>query len=339
MLRQKRIAGVSAFSLIELSVIIALMSILATSVLVARHLIDLAKVNRMFDEVRHLKSSIMLFHDLYGCQPGNCTGSTLDKYKKMTHDLGMSTASGSGSNGAVSSIAYLCTRADMNIGNGEIESSKKRTCMMLELYAAGWVKDMDPSLADDTIGSGNTVQSGDMETNMGRSVAGMTMPRIKGDLALDYATVDPSVNDVFAFPVEGLAVRSFRKNDMIVVRSSNSQDGIIGTNVNTRHLAGISPRMAKSISSKFGENDSPFGKTIIAGRNPGYLGSDGSCYHKPGNQLSITLTNRSGSSGSDPGGRRGISLTSFNNIEYLDTSSSSVENGCIMGFLMEKLTE
>lgn len=307
----KRYRFISAFSLVELSVVIALMSILVTSVLVARHLIESATVNRIFEDVRHFKSSISLFHDIYTCLPGNCSRSILVKHKSITHNLG------SGDNGT---LLDKCLKLPLN---GEIQNTSKRTCMMLQLHAGGWIKDID--------------LESEMLSNLDISVGGVTMPRIKGSLAIDYATVEPTFPemDKWSFPIEASLIKSFNRNDMIVVRldtGSDSERHIIGKDVPKQDeepgLAGISSRRAKSISSKFGETDKPFGRTIVAGREPK---NTSDCHNGP----PITANVANQDTGSNAQRRVNIAggKEALRSVEYHDSVKA---DSCIMAFLMER---
>ncbi len=120
-----------AFTLVELSVVIVIISIMLSTVLVSRSLISLAKVNKIQEEYRSFNAGINIFSNTYDCLPGDCPLTSIRDISTMSAYSSAMTLCLAGT--ATATSAYLVT------GTGLVESAAKATCGMLELQATGYV--------------------------------------------------------------------------------------------------------------------------------------------------------------------------------------------------------
>ena len=141
-----------AFTLVELSVVIVIISIMLSTVLVSRSLIDSAKVNKIYEDYRNLDRAIILFINQYDCLPGDCTAKQIPNL--------------------INNLSAICTvdnivdsASNIKIGTGAIESTVKRACMMHSLYLAGLIDSLDPTY--------------NSATQLLETVAGKTVPYAK----------------------------------------------------------------------------------------------------------------------------------------------------------------
>jgi prepilin-type N-terminal cleavage/methylation domain-containing protein len=137
-----------AFTLVELSVVVVILSILIATVLVSRNLIANAKIGKIMEEFRSFNTAVSTFNHAYGCLPGDCHAS-------QVADLvaeGLSTACTDGTNGP--------------INTGLVDRVGKRTCMMYSLKLSAF-----NSPADTLV----------MTAPLFASIAGSTIPVAKFD--------------------------------------------------------------------------------------------------------------------------------------------------------------
>ncbi|MEN9781974.1 MAG: hypothetical protein RL208_124 [Pseudomonadota bacterium] len=76
--------GKNAFTLVELSVVLIVLSILIGSVLVSRKIIDRSRGQALMTEVRQMKQGIRMFSDGYGAMPGDVTAADLVDYADLS---------------------------------------------------------------------------------------------------------------------------------------------------------------------------------------------------------------------------------------------------------------
>ncbi len=147
-----------SFTLMELSIVIVIMSIIFSLILLSKKLIELAKVNKIYEEYRNFTYSISIFKDSYGCLPGDCPPIQIP-------DL----------TGKISSV---CTTLNTTMDNSHvynefstrgIESATKRTCMFQELQAAGYLPSSPINIQ---YNSSNTSSTNPLTD----SIAGSTIP-------------------------------------------------------------------------------------------------------------------------------------------------------------------
>jgi len=155
--------------LVELSVVIVIISIMLSTVLVSRSLIASAKINKIQEEYRMFNGAIGMFNDVYSCLPGDCTAAQISDINPS-----LPTICGTPPTTAIVGNHYG------SVNTGSIESGHKRTCMMLELQAAGYI-------------SGLTMATNATELVLASSVVNANIPYAKfsRQAAWDYRLVTP----------------------------------------------------------------------------------------------------------------------------------------------------
>jgi prepilin-type N-terminal cleavage/methylation domain-containing protein len=259
-----------AFTLVELSVVVVILSILIATVLVSRNLIANAKIEKIMEEFRSFNTAVSTFSDTYGCLPGDCNANQVADL--VTKNL--STACTDGTNGP--------------INTGLVDRVGKRTCMMYSLKLSAF-----NSPADTLV----------MTTSFSASVAGSTIPVAKFDsgAAWDFRSAtgftDALQQQDYAaasFPVEvGSGKDQFTgeaylgtllNRHMFVLRDANTateQNELfydiasiirpalyLGT---TKY--GINSLMAHKLDTKF-DDGLPYGGNIIGGKTATGLYTD-----------------------------------------------------------------
>jgi len=68
----------SAFTLIELSIVIVIIGLLAGGVLVGKDLIAYAEMRRFISDYQEYESAYNTFKLKYNCIPGDCVGASTD---------------------------------------------------------------------------------------------------------------------------------------------------------------------------------------------------------------------------------------------------------------------
>lgn len=199
-----------AFTLIELSVVVVILSILIATVMVSRNLVDGAKINKIQEDYRALRSAVTMFYDAYSCLPGDCN-------EKQVHDL-----VGQGLSTGCTSNVHTPGSVTMILNNGHIDSTAKRTCMMHSMQLAGY------------IGSDINVST---NQDLTASISGRTIPYAKFDkrASWDFRVVTGdtanAATSMFTMPIEagvgGLA--SWNKEHMLILRNSNLNAVLLGS--------------------------------------------------------------------------------------------------------------
>jgi prepilin-type N-terminal cleavage/methylation domain-containing protein len=158
-----------AFTLVELSVVIVIISIMLSTVLVSRSLIASAKINKIQEEYRMFNGAINMFSDVYSCLPGDCTTAQMPDINAL-----LPTICGTPPTTVIIGNHYG------TVNTGSIESGHKRTCMMLELQAAGYI-------------SGLIMATNANEAVLSSSVVNANIPYAKfsRQAAWDYRLVTP----------------------------------------------------------------------------------------------------------------------------------------------------
>ncbi len=115
-----------SFTLVELSIVIILIASLLSVVLIAKSLINSAKINKIYEEYRAYNNAILAFNDMYDCLPGDCRPNQI---------LSIS-----------AKLPLACTVLETsplpnyNVFNtGYIESPIKGNCAMIALQLTGYI--------------------------------------------------------------------------------------------------------------------------------------------------------------------------------------------------------
>ena len=317
----------SAFSLVELSVVIVIFSIMISVVLISRSLIDMAKINKITEEAIIFNNSIKIFFTNYDCIPGDCKQNqvpdlvsginsacftTNSQYQKCTTQKG-------------------CPDA-IPLNTGSIETIAKTTCMMQSLQSAGYIScvNKNATLID--------------------SIAGINLPiakfsklaawdfRLFQDTYKPYTDMNEKISSMQVFPAEFTtlgdggwqnknvlflrqATRVAGQNGNIAAWGYGSADtGWILQSPDSTQLYGISANLTQKLDLKF-DDGKPYSGNIMAGISYadmfkyGGLGTDSvSC-----NTVNIDLI------------YYGTEVSS--NERYL--TSKDINRGCIVGFYMD----
>jgi len=137
-----------AFTLVELSVVIVIISIMLSTVLVSRSLIASAKINKIQEEYRMFNGAIGMFNDVYSCLPGDCTAAQISDINPS-----LPTICGTPPTTVIVGNHYG------SVNTGSIESGHKRTCMMLELQAAGYISGLTLSTTSELVLASSVVNA------------------------------------------------------------------------------------------------------------------------------------------------------------------------------------
>jgi prepilin-type N-terminal cleavage/methylation domain-containing protein len=319
----------NAFSLVELSVVIVIISILVSTVIVSRSLVDMAKINKIKEEAIMFNNSINIYFTSYGCLPGDCKQSqvpdlvsginlacftTNSPYQKCTDPTG-------------------CPGA-IPLNTGSIETVAKTTCMMQSLQSAGYISGVNKNaiLTD--------------------SIAGINLPITKFNklAAWDFRLFPPQnianiyppdefISGITPVPMEfnSLVNAGLSNKNVLLLRQATTIVGQAGNIAkydkepqNMTQTYGISANLTQKLDLKF-DDGKPYSGNIMAGVN----------YYD-------FIENDNGSSqfNLNPGNFAPISCTTINvdhmgwsiypistNEKYL--TSKNINRGCIVGFYMD----
>ena len=130
----------NAFSLVELSVVIVIISILASTVIVSRSLINMMKINKINEEARMFNNSINIYFTNYGCLPGDCKQSQVPELVSGINSACFTT------NSPYQACTILTGCSDViPLNTGSIETIAKTTCMMQSLQSARFISGVNKS--------------------------------------------------------------------------------------------------------------------------------------------------------------------------------------------------
>lgn len=132
-----------AFTLIELSVVVVIIAIMLSTILVSRSLIVGAKVNKIQEEFRMFNGAFQMFYNTYDCYPGDCPAAYIPDLAGVSATASPYYSFLNASNGFCTNPTGVTTSSTGSVfgvlNTGMIESPTKRTCMMIELEAAGYL--------------------------------------------------------------------------------------------------------------------------------------------------------------------------------------------------------
>jgi prepilin-type N-terminal cleavage/methylation domain-containing protein len=84
-----------AFTLVELSVVLLVLSVLVGGLLVGRAIVDRARVQRIAQEVDFYRKAVIMFYDTYGSYPGNLERTSCSQYNEFSSISGLCTGASS----------------------------------------------------------------------------------------------------------------------------------------------------------------------------------------------------------------------------------------------------
>lgn len=323
----------NAFSLVELSVVIVIISILVSTVIVSRSLVDMAKINKIKEETIIFSNAINIFFTNYGCLPGDCKQSQVPDLVSGINSACFTT------NSAHQACTVLtgCPGA-IPLNTGSIETIAKTTCMMQSLQSAGYISGVNKN------------------ATLTDSIAGINLPITKFSklAAWDFRLFpqqnitnnEPQpeyISNMLPVPFEftSLVNIGFSNKNVLLLRQATKvggQDGNIAKYhtgampepENMTQTYGISANLTQKLDLKF-DDGKPYSGNIMAGVN----------YYD-------FMENDNGSSqfNLNPGNFAPISCTTINvdhmgwNIYPISTNekyltSKNINRGCIVGFYMD----
>jgi len=307
----------NAFTLIELSIVVIILSVLIATILTSRTLVDNAKVNKIHEDYRSFRNVINIFFDNFGCLAGDCNAIQMG-------DLLVTRASGSLNAGCVTQ-----SPPTLVFNTSQIDNVIKRTCMMFELNLSRQLGGVDPFLTPFLNTNGLTTN-----VSLSDSVAGINIPYANfGRMASWDFTWIGSNSTVMSIPIEAgkvginssgtvLSLGWWSGQHMLVLRNSSSlvnsattDSLLIGATVSwgsVTTVPAVSANIASKVDKKF-DDGLPYGGTIMGGKSlPAMNAGSISCNDSPTTLNSYSID------------------ASFKYI-----NSNSVSSGCYIAYLME----
>jgi len=299
--RTKRKPQNSAFTLVELSVVLVILSLLIAAVIVGRALIDSAKLSSIQSDYKSFSSARSMFLDTYGCLPGDCTAVQVP-------DL------------VTAGLLAGCTTPTVTLllNTNIIDNPTKRSCMMNELQLGKFINGTDPTYVTltDSIASKNIPYA-----------KFSTLATWDYRLVTNGAAAAPTAG--WTFPIEAGAaagsLASWFGQHILVLRNANTTTAIgdiayATITATSAALSTVSSTLASKLDKKF-DDGRPLSGYIMSGKNPAELNLATSCYGVAlGTATPLT----------------GVATSITSAATYLSGTSTGV-GGCIVGYLMENL--
>lgn len=251
-----------SFTLIELSVVTVIISIMLTTILVSRSLIDYAKINKIQEEARMLNNSIQMFYNQYGCLPGDCTANQVTDLTK----LGLNSLCTTNTPYVVCTDNTNGCPAATPLNTGSIETATKRTCMMYSLQLAGYINGVNTSYATLT-----------------DSIAGQNIPiaKFSRQAAWDFRVLTPQsttnaglqnpVSNMITLPSEVSYIINGYGNDLFLllekaqyITGPTADMALIQSAISGGAQYIISSKLAYKLDNKF-DDGLPYSGNIISG--------------------------------------------------------------------------
>ena len=309
-----------AFSLVELSVVIVIISILASGVTISRSLMDITKINKIKEEERMFNNAINIYFTNYGCLPGDCRQSQVPDLVSGINPLCFTTNS---PHQACTSLAGCLDAIPLNTGS--IETIAKTTCMMQSLQSGRYISGVNKNaiLTD--------------------SIAGINLPiaKFSKSAAWDFRLFPPQniagapypeyelISEGAVTPMEfnSLTIGGWANKNVLLLRQATqsagaianmSYDYFVGGRISDINQAyGISAYLTQKLDLKF-DDGKPYSGNIMGGLS----------WHdslRPVGKSSCNTFNTD------------IFQYSISpNEKYL--SSKDIARGCIVGFYMDMPT-
>ncbi len=319
----------NAFSLVELSVVIVIISILVSTVIVSRSLIDMSKINKIKEEAIMFNNSINIYFTNYGCLPGDCKQSQVPDLVSGINSACFTTNSPY----QKCTVSTGCSGA-IPLNTGSIETIAKTTCMMQSLQSAGYISGVNKN------------------ATLTDSIAGINLPITKFNklAAWDFRLFPPQnitnvptkqefISSMLPIPFEfnSLVNSGFSNKNVLLLRQATQYAGQTGNIANyytqpadSAQTYGISAYLTQKLDLKF-DDGKPYSGNIMAGVN----------YYD-------FMANDNGSSqfNLNTGNFTPISCTTIN-IDYMGwniypipsnetyLTSKNINRGCVVGFYMD----
>lgn len=243
---------INAFSLIELSCIIVVLTIIGITIIVAHKIVSNAKMTAIIAESELYKRAIINFYNKYQCIPGDCPSDFLV-----------------GTFSEFPSVVDQCNKDNdsslSRISNFKINVPAKRTCAFWELGITGFL----PVKLNFANPYGISIS---------QSITGLTMPAINKNKDLSWQLITAGVDDAGnpSLPIEATinVNQDYVGRLTLVITKSNyeSQNNLEQSYwpallPNTsKSIAGIYVRNAYNIDKKI-DTGSPYVGSMISGRD------------------------------------------------------------------------
>jgi hypothetical protein len=289
-----------------------------STVLVSRSLIVGAKINKIQEEYRMFNGAVSMFSDVYSCLPGDCPLSQITDISLLIPTLCHTPP-----------VTPIVGAHYGSVNTGSIESAKKRTCMMLELQAAGYISGliMPVTATEAFLGSSSTVNGN------------IPYAKFSRQAAWDYRLVTPALNatttNSLTYPiVNGLlagSLASWAGFHQLTLRDSSATSmagtttapigdivSTTGTTAGNFATYPMSANLAQKLDLKF-DDGMPYSGNISSGRNV----AQASLTFLPTTAVCTNLTAASGE-------------TLAANVVATQTyvNSNDTNRGCLISYLM-----
>ncbi len=308
----------NAFSLVELSVVIVIISILVSTVIVSRSLIDMAKINKIKEEATMFNNSINIFFTNYGCLPGDCKQSQVPDLVSGINSACFTT----------NSQYVVCTASTgcsdpIPLNTGSIETIAKTTCMMQSLQSAGYISGVNKN------------------ATLTDSIAGINLPIAKFSklAAWDFRVFPPQnivniptkhefISNMISMPIEfnSLVSGGWANKNVLFLRQATQSAGQTGNIANyytqpqdSTQTYGISAYLTQKLDLKF-DDGKPYSGNIMGGLN----------YYDVMENINVSSASCNTINTDIPGLEQ---YPISPNETYL--TSKDIKRGCVVGFYMD----
>jgi prepilin-type N-terminal cleavage/methylation domain-containing protein len=306
------------FSLIELSLVVVIVSIMLSTVLVSKSLIISARNNKIQEEYRMFNAALIIFRNQYECFPGDCNVAQIPDIMPFMPNYVAPTVSSFATSDCTTPVS-AGSNSSLVINSGAIDSTAKRTCMMLQLQAGGYIDGLNYIYGVDSLV--NSVAGRNIPfTSFSRQAAWDFRVVTGGNANVNSGVITvPQANGLggctSTIPTTGNRLYNWCGNHALVLRNANlsaasTLPDISGTTSTVRYA--ISANQAYKLDLKF-DDGLPYSGNISGLRAPSSTSSS-ACTILSGDE------------------NVGSNLTSA--ISYQVTNDITV--GCITSYLMKQ---
>jgi prepilin-type N-terminal cleavage/methylation domain-containing protein len=252
-----------AFSIVELSVVIVIISLLLSTILVSRTLIDNAKVGNIYSDASNIIQGFGIFQDQSQCLPGECGTSYLSV---QSFDAVYNSANV----GAITTVPTGgCLPGAVLVLTGSVDSAIKRSCAFSQMQQQQYISGVNnnpsnrySSLAGDNLPFASFSRSAAWDLRKSSTTA--MAPR---ELSSNLIAPPTPASGAFVQPWIGshaLILRNAIRTSAAATISVN--DDITSVSGATNVLPAVSPAMAYKVDVKF-DDGKPLTGTIVSGFN------------------------------------------------------------------------
>ena len=137
----KKIAQKTAFTLIEMSVVVVIIAVMLSTIIVSKTLIISVKINKIQQDYRDVNALLNLFQNTFDCLPGDCninnlTTTIINATPSACFNLQTTTGMGNANSPGNTSETTTASQSLMvATGSGAISSPADRTCAFYQMQA------------------------------------------------------------------------------------------------------------------------------------------------------------------------------------------------------------